>query len=29
VHDKLGHDIQDGLHLLRTLNSKFDVLCSN
>jgi hypothetical protein len=26
VHDKLGHDIQDGLHLLRTLNSKFDVL---
>jgi hypothetical protein len=29
VHDKLGHDIQDGLHLLRTLNSKFDVLCPN
>jgi hypothetical protein len=28
VHDKLGYDIQDGLHLLRTLNSKFDVLCS-
>ena len=28
VHDKLGHDIQDGLHLLRTLNSKFDALCS-
>jgi hypothetical protein len=27
VHDKLGHDIQDGLHLIRTLNSKFDVLC--
>jgi hypothetical protein len=27
VHDKLGHDIQDGLHFLRTLNSKFDVLC--
>jgi hypothetical protein len=26
VYDKLGHDIQDGLHLLRTLNSKFDVL---
>jgi hypothetical protein len=29
VHDKLGNDIQDGLHLLRTLNSKFDVFCSN
>jgi hypothetical protein len=29
VHDKLGYDIQEGLHLLRTLNSKFDVLCSN
>jgi hypothetical protein len=29
VHDKLGHVIQDGLHLLRTLNSKFDVLCPN
>jgi hypothetical protein len=29
VHDKLGYDIQDGLHLLRTLNSKFDVLFSN
>ncbi len=29
VYDKLGHDIQDGLHLLRTLNSKFDVLCPN
>jgi hypothetical protein len=28
VHDKLRHDIQDGLHLLRTLNSKFDALCS-
>ena len=26
VHDKLGYDIQDGLHLLRTLNPKFDVL---
>jgi hypothetical protein len=29
VHDKLGHDIQDGWHLFRTLNSKFDVLCPN
>jgi hypothetical protein len=29
VHDKLGHDIQDGLHLLRTLNSKFDAHCPN
>jgi hypothetical protein len=29
VHDKLGYDIQDGLHMLRTLNSKFYVLCSN
>jgi hypothetical protein len=29
VYDKLGHDIQDGLHLLRTLDSKFDVLCPN
>jgi hypothetical protein len=29
VHDKLGYDIQDRLHLLMTLNSKFDVLCSN
>jgi hypothetical protein len=28
VHDKLRYDIQDGLHLLSTLNSKFDVLCS-
>jgi hypothetical protein len=27
VHDKLGHDIQDSLHLIRTLNSKFEVLC--
>jgi hypothetical protein len=27
VHDKLGHDIQDSLHLVRTLNSKFEVLC--
>jgi hypothetical protein len=27
VHDKLGHDIQDGWHLFRTLNSMFDVLC--
>jgi hypothetical protein len=27
VHDKLGHDIQDGWHLFRTLNSTFDVLC--
>ena len=26
VHDKLGHDIQGGLHLLRTLNSKFVIL---
>jgi hypothetical protein len=26
VHDKLGHDIQDSLHLVRTLNSKFEVL---
>jgi hypothetical protein len=26
VHDKLGQDIQDGLHLLRTLKSKFDAL---
>jgi hypothetical protein len=29
VHYKLGHDIQDGWHLFRTLNSKFDVLCPN
>jgi hypothetical protein len=29
VHDKLGHDIQEGLHLLRTLDSKFEVLCPN
>jgi hypothetical protein len=21
VHDKLGHDIQDSLHLIKTLNS--------
>jgi hypothetical protein len=27
VHDKLGHDIQDSLHLVRTLNSMFEVLC--
>jgi hypothetical protein len=27
VHDKLGHDVQDSLHLIRTLNSKFEVLC--
>jgi hypothetical protein len=27
VHNKLGHDIQDGWHLFRTLNFKFDVLC--
>jgi hypothetical protein len=27
VHGKLGHDIQDSLHLIRTLNSKFEVLC--
>jgi hypothetical protein len=26
VHDKLGHDIQDILHLIRTLNPKFEVL---
>jgi hypothetical protein len=29
VHDKLWHDIQDGWHLFRTLNSKFDVFCPN
>jgi hypothetical protein len=27
VHGKLGHDIQDSLHLIRTLNSKFEVPC--
>jgi hypothetical protein len=26
-HYKLGHDIQDSLHLTRTLNSKIEVLC--
>jgi hypothetical protein len=29
VHDKLGHGIQDGWHLFRTLNSKFEILYSN
>ena len=29
MHDKLGHDIQDGWHMLRTLNPKFEILCSN
>jgi hypothetical protein len=28
VHGKLGYEFQDGLHLLRTLSSKFEVLCS-
>jgi hypothetical protein len=27
VHDKLGHDIQDSLYLVKTLNSMFEVLC--
>jgi hypothetical protein len=27
VHDKLGHDIQDSLHLLKALNAQFGVLC--
>jgi hypothetical protein len=27
VHDKLGHDIQGSLHLVKILNSRFEVLC--